>query len=197
MTQSENLSAAPVAGEAPVRRLPGEVGVWVFICGDMLVFALLFFVYLYYRAESLDSFQYSQQALSTVVGLLNTLVLLASSWFVARFMGAFRQGELLVARRFLLCAVAAALTFVGVKFFEYSSKIATGHTLLSGDFFMYYYMMTGIHLLHVLVGLAGLLYLLTVVGKRETSHMLVECAAVYWHMVDLLWIFLFPLLYLI
>ncbi len=179
------------------RRLPAEAGVWVFILGDMTVFALLFFVFLYYRRLDLVEFQSSQQSLNVLLGQINTLILITSSWFVARFMGAYKTGDYLKAKNFLAAGIVAGGAFVAIKVFEYTEKITAGDTILSGDFFMYYYMMTGIHLMHVLVGIAGLLYVYSALSKQRGSLLVVECAAVYWHMVDLLWIFLFPLFYLL
>ena len=182
------------------KRIPGESGIWVFVMGDMLIFALFFFVFLYYRDADLALYQESQKELSGSMGLLNTVVLLSSSWCVARFMHYLRNDALGVARRYLLLAILLGVTFGVVKFFEYDAKLAQGIVLTTNDFFMYYYMLTGIHMLHVILGVAGLIFVNFIVkneGKTSKVTVISECAAVYWHMVDLLWIMLFPLLYLI
>ena len=179
--------------------LPGESGVWVFILGDMLMFAAFFIVFMFYRGEDVALYAKSQLTLNQHLGAANTFLMLSSSWCVAVAVETARGGRPRAAQGWLLSAMACAVGFVVVKFFEYSEKIAAGFTLTSDDFFMYYYMLTGLHLMHVLLGLGVLSYLwLTLRAPAAASTLrTLESGASFWHMVDILWIVLFALLYLV
>ena len=179
--------------------VPGEAGVWVFVLGDMLAFALFFAVYSYYRALDVPAFAAGQATLNQNYGALNTLLLLVSSWFVVLAVTDIREREGLLAPRLFMAAFACGLAFVVVKAFEYGEKFGAGITITTSDFFMYYFIFTGLHLVHVLIGMGVLLYLIVLArsdmsGEHDLKLMESEC--VYWHMVDLLWIVLFPLFYL-
>jgi len=181
------------------RHLPGEAGVWVFILGDLLIFAALFITFAYYRSNDVASFIESQHALNQRCGALNTIFMLTSSWCVAIAVQVARVGKTRAARRWLVGGMACAVCFVVVKIFEYQEKIAAGITLTSNDFFMYYYMLTGLHLMHVLLGLGVLIFLWRSLYApvSHTSVRTLESGACFWHMVDLLWIVLFALLYML
>ena len=188
--------------------MPGEVGIWVFILGDMVIFGLFFIVYVYYRGLDLELYRQSQATLNQNYGAINTLFLLASSWFVAMAVDDMRSKTTRLAPRFFVLAMLCGLGFSVVKIIEYREKITAGITLTTNDFYMYYYIFTGLHFLHVLIGMGVLVFLwfkarAAVQGKGELpiaekakEMMLIESGASYWHMVDLLWIVLFPLLYL-
>lgn len=178
--------------------IPGEAGVWVFIMGDMLIFGLFFAVFAYYHAQAPLIFAESQALLNKHYGALNTLILLTSSWFVVMAVQAARQSN---RRRSFWCFTAAWLcgaAFSTVKIIEYSEKINAGIYMTSNDFFMYYYIFTGLHFLHVVIGMFLLGFVLLKLKGSERSGELsfFEVAASYWHMVDVLWIILFPLIYL-
>lgn len=185
--------------------MPGEPGVWVFILGDMLMFALFFAVFVYYRAQDPALYLQSQATLNANLGALNTLLLLTSSWFVVGAVQDARGGHIARARARIALAVLCGVAFVTVKFFEYRDKLGAGITVTSNDFYMYYYMLTGIHLLHVLIGMGVLIFLWralrqdavqpdTPLSATALGHL--ESGASFWHLVDMLWIFLFALLYL-
>lgn len=180
--------------------LPAEEGVWMFVLGDMIIFGLFFVVYLYYRNFDIAAFNESQALLNVNYGVINTILLLTSSWFVVTGIEAVRKAETLLAKRLFLLAFCCGLGFGLVKFVEWSEKIRAGYTLLTNDFFMYYYILTGIHFLHVIIGMVVLAFMInkTKHGQSGPDHIgHYESGGVYWHMVDLLWIVLFPLLYLI
>ncbi|MGU3500952.1 cytochrome c oxidase subunit 3 [Mycobacterium sp. C31M] len=202
------MTSAPVAADDrssaeksdPQRHLPGEEGMWVFIFGDMTVFALLFGVYLYYRGQDVAQFNESQLLLNQTFGVVNTLVLLTSSLLVVTAVRAVRRGALPLARWLTIGAIVCGLIFVANKAVEYSEKIAHGLVPATNDFFMYFYVMTGLHLFHVAIGLALLLFVVKLTRRpaldgREQRYL--EGSACFWHMVDLLWIVIFPLLYLV
>ena len=188
-----------VAAARSGEHLPGEAGVWVFILGDMVVFALLFGVFVYYRAADVPLFASAQLSLNQSLGALNTLLLLTSSWFVVHGVEAVRAQRATLARGLLAAAFGCGVGFMVVKYFEYGEKLRAGHTITSNDFFMYYYLLTGIHLLHVTIGMAVLAYLwqrLRGAIDMDAQLSAVECGASFWHMVDILWILLFALVYL-
>jgi nitric oxide reductase NorE protein len=191
-----------MSSEAQSRRhLPGEAGIWVFIFGDILVFSLFFSTYLYYRRQDLALFVSSQARLDQGLGVLNTLLMLSSSWFVATAVQtARRQGRNRTTPWCLALAFLCGAGFVVVKYFEYGAKIRAGFTLNSNDFYMYYYMFTGIHLLHVLIGMGVLLYLQRLASAASYGDQTLrnlESGGSFWHVVDLLWIVLFALFYLV
>lgn len=180
--------------------LPGEVGIWVFIMGDMTVFGLFFCTFMYYRAQEVAEFVASQPQLHQNFGAINTLLLLTSSWFVATGVKAARRGMGRLTPRLFSLALLCGLGFCAVKFFEYRDLIERGITLTTNDFFMYYFVFTGIHLLHLVIGMGVLLFMtlhLRNTKATDVNQGLIEGGACYWHMVDLLWIVLFPLLYLV
>jgi len=182
------------------KHLPGEPGVWVLIGGDTLVFSLLFVTYLTYRNASLSIYEGGQRLLDLPLGLLNTILLLSSSWCVAQAVRAARRNHLRPASTFFGLGFLCGAGFVAVKAVEYHEKFAAGLDIGTNEFFMFYFVLTGIHLLHVLVGLsllAGLRHKI-----RRQAHIsgpdmvLIESGATFWHLVDVLWIVLFALLYL-
>ncbi len=176
--------------------VPGEAGVWVFILGDMSVFGIFFVFFSLYSAQDPALFQASQALLNKHYGAINTLFLLSSSLFVVAALHRFRAGATRSARRHISLAFILGLCFVVLKFVEYLEKAQAGYTLTSNDFFMFYYILTGIHFLHVSIGMVVLVLLYRIAD--QPSHLKkFESGAAYWHMVDLLWIVLFPLLYLI
>lgn len=191
-------NAAVVEGKP--RHLPGEVGVWIFILGDMLIFSLFFFVFIFYRAQDVATFTASQATLNQHYGAFNTILLLTSSWFVVLGVEATRRKMQSIAVKMFPLAFLCGLGFGIVKFFEYGEKISKGVTLTTNDFYMYYYIFTGIHFLHVLIGMGVLLFLWAKARRAAFEPgdiRTFESGGAYWHMVDLLWIVLFPLLYLV
>ena len=192
----------------PKPHVPGEVGIWVFILGDMVIFGLFFIVFVYYRGLNVDLYTQSQATLNQNYGAINTLFLLASSWFVAMAVDDMRNKTVKLAPVFFPLAMLCGLGFGVVKIIEYSEKLSAGITITSNDFYMYYYIFTGLHFLHVLIGMGVLVFLwhrARLAAKQALTRdaavidkdmVLIESGASYWHMVDLLWIVLFPLLYL-
>jgi nitric oxide reductase NorE protein len=180
--------------------VPGEEGLWVLIMGDMLVFSIFFATYLVYRAQNVALYVRSQLSMERGYGLLNTGLLLTSSWFVAIAVSDARAGRRERALRMLLGALACGIGFVISKAFEWGGKIRLGITLNSNEFYTFYYMLTGIHLLHVLIGLVVLSYLLARSRRPAPGAgyvAVMEGGGAFWHLVDLLWIVLFALIYLV
>jgi nitric oxide reductase NorE protein len=181
------------------RRLPGIEGVWVFVFADMTMFALMFGCFMADRRHNPALFEESRRALSLNFGGINTLILLTSSMLVVLAIDALRQGRSRSAPGFFALALACGCAFMVSKALEYAQKFEAGISLLSNDFFMYYFVLTGIHLGHVIAGnvVLAVLWHKSRSAPAGGSLGLYEGGATYWHMVDLLWVCLFPLLYLV
>lgn len=172
----------------------------MFIGGDLVLFSFLFFLFLHYRADDPAGFTASQAHLDQNLGLLNTLLMLTSSWLVAsgvRFATQQRGG---LASRCFLGAVSCAGGFAVVKAVEWGTKVNDGFTMSTDDFFMFYFCYTGIHMIHVVIG-SGVLLTIAATARRNNfagdELRNIESGASFWHLVDLLWIVLFALLYLV
>lgn len=182
------------------RRIPGESGTWVFLFGDMLVFGAFFVTFLVERAKTPDVFDAARATLHIGVGVVNTLVLLTSSLCVVLALNAIRVGARRIATRAVAAAMVCGVAFIALKVSEYVSLATAGHGPGANDFYLYYFILTGLHLFHVCLGLGALSFVLSQTRRTElsvTRTALVEGAACFWHLVDLLWIFLFALLYLV
>ena len=191
---------SPVAGVSrhqSTSYLPGDSGMWFFIVGDLLIFGVYFVCYMLYRAQDQELFLYSQQFLSQGIGVANTVILLTSSLFVALGTEAARNGKIQDAVRLIALAFACGALFPLFKMAEWLPKISAGHTPGENLFFMYYYVMTGLHLLHVLLGLTIMGFMLrNLKASAEPDIKFIEVGAIYWHMVDVLWLVLFAVFYL-
>ncbi len=184
------------AADVDSTHTPGDGHMWVMVLGDLIIFGAYFIIFMIYRAMDPQEFLRSQQALNVNIGALNTLVLLASSWFIARSVQVTRAGHPVAALRLTYLGGACGVAFIALKGFEWSTEIAAGHTISVNEFFMFYYMLTGVHLFHVSLGLLILgIAVRELRNPRRRRPVMVESAATYWHMVDLLWIVIFGLLY--
>jgi len=184
----------------PAATLPGDSGVWFFIVADMCAFALFFLVFMAGRAADPALYETSRRLLDLRFGLANTLILLTSGAFMAQAARSAQQGDWLRTRRFLLITLITGLPFGASKALEWSAKAAHGITLTTNEFFTYYFIFTGVHFLHFAIGIAVLIVLRNVAadGAKPAALRLrwIEAGGAYWHMVDLLWIVLFAMLYL-
>jgi nitric oxide reductase NorE protein len=176
---------------------PGEPSMWFFVIGDLIIFGVYFVAYMYYRQQDHELFLQSQARLNLDIGAINTVVLLTSSLFVALGTSAARAGKTAEGVRLFGIALAFGAAFPLFKVFEYVPEIIAGSTPGTNLFFMYYFVMTGMHLCHVLLGLVILSFVIrNLKGSAPPKISLVETGATYWHMVDILWLVLFALLYL-
>lgn len=186
--------------DAPAQRtpaLPGDAGMWVFVLGDMVIFGVYFIVFMVYRGHEQAVFLASQRHLSLASGAVNTLVLLAGSRFAALAVAAARAGDNRRAGRLIQWCGLCGLAFLLIKAHEWYSLVSAGLTVQRNNFYMFYYAFTGVHLFHVLMGLVVLGVMLAELRRPAGRRTwLIEAGAIYWHMVDLLWIILFALLYL-
>jgi nitric oxide reductase NorE protein len=177
--------------------VPGESSMWFFVIGDLLIFAVYFVGYMYFRGQNHELFLRSQARLNLDIGAVNTVVLLTSSLFVALGVQAARAGDTADALRRFWVALVFGAAFPLLKMFEWIPEITSGLTPGTNLFFMYYYVMTGMHLCHVLLGLVIMCFIIRSLKTGEAQKIsFVETGATYWHMVDVLWLVLFALLYL-
>lgn len=180
--------------------LPGDFAIWIFILAEMLVFGVLFVVYAFSRANQVEIFNASQAALSRAAGAVNTLVLITSSYFVVRAVSAVKLEKSAVCARWLIAAWVLGAVFVVIKLWEFKQKFAAGIGPDSNDFYMFYFALTSFHFMHVVMGMIILAFVIAKArrgGYSALDHVGVETGASFWHMVDLLWIILFPLVYVI
>ncbi|MFL6090104.1 MAG: cytochrome c oxidase subunit 3 [Aeromicrobium sp.] len=206
LTARRTQNNANPAGKIRSRKIPGESGIWIFLLGDMLVFAEMFFIFVLLRAQNRELFATSQNLVNPFFGLIYTLLLLASSWAVVMAVSTARKGSIDLSSRLLWWGFAGGAAFAAIKIVEYATKLTAGITPATNQFFMMYFVMTLVHLLHACVGLAALVYVrtqVTALGFAEPDSVdrlerlrMIEVGAVFWHMVDLLWIVLFALFYL-
>lgn len=202
-----------------------KLGMWLFLCTEVLLFSGLFVAYGIYRSLHPEVFLHASHLLDVKMGGLNTVVLIGSSLTMALAVRAAQLGQRKWLNLNLLLTLGLAGCFLVVKYFEYSHKLHLGiapgrffapdasnpelATILNtkgqtleyvNNFFSIYYMMTGLHGLHVLIGMVAITWIwLRALRNDFTPHYYypVECVGLYWHLVDLIWIYLFPLLYLI
>ena len=189
-----------------------KMGMWIFIITEVLFFGGLFAAYIIYRAWYPELYTLASEELDTILGGVNTLVLIGSSLTVAL---AIRSAQLDRNKGIIInlaITIALACTFLVIKYFEYTHKFHLGiypgefYTFEGIDhpkaniFFSLYYMMTGLHGIHVVVGIGLMIWLLVRAVKDHFGseyYTPVEITGLYWHLVDIIWIFLFPLFYLI
>lgn len=189
-----------------------KLGLWCFLVTEVLLFGGLFVAYIIFRGLYPDLFHEASAHLNKVMGGVNTVVLICSSLTMALAVDATKHNQLPRAQVLMWLTVLCALIFMGVKYFEYAHKFHEGllpgahfafHGIANsraGLFFSLYFMMTGLHGIHVLVGIGLILWSIRLAGQRRVGAEYftpVELTGIYWHLVDLIWIYLFPLLYLI
>ena len=190
--------------------LGARLGMWLFLFSELLLFGGLFLLYAVYLARYPADFAAGGGQLDTLLGTSNTLLLITSSLTVALALSALQQGRRQLCQILLCTTVLASLLFLTIKGIEWQAKF--GHGIFPGGtelealpagqqiFFSLYFVTTGLHGLHVLVGTALLLWSLGLTYKgqvTEQNPLLLENCALYWHLVDLIWIFIFPLYYLL
>ncbi|MFQ6612627.1 MAG: cytochrome c oxidase subunit 3 family protein [Fidelibacterota bacterium] len=189
-----------------------KLGMWVFLLTEILTFGGLFVAYTVFRALNPDMFYNAHKALNVYMGTLNTVVLITSSVTVVLAIHSIQLNRQKQTFYYLLVTILLACVFLVVKYFEYSHKIHLGqlfgkyytYTGIEGTnphiFFSIYFLMTGLHGLHVLIGIALITWVMIRLRKNEFSseyYTPIENVGLFWHLVDMIWIFLFPLFYLI
>ena len=192
-------TATTFAVEEP-KLLPGDLAMWFFIFMELLVFGIAFIGYAVMRLQNIEMFNKYQLTLNTELGAANTMLLITSSYFVVRAVHAIKLNKVRYCYYWLYAAIAGGAGFLILKAFEYQDKFSAGISLSTNTFYMFYLSLTMFHFLHVIL---GMIILLAVAIKAQkgaystTNYTGVEAGASYWHMVDLVWIVLFPMLYII
>ena len=174
-----------------IDELPGDLMIWVLIVSELLVFGAGLLAFLGMRAMDPVAFAADQEALNRVAGAANTIVLVTSGYCAARAVNAAAHSVRSM-RLWLAAAMAFGVVFLVVKGFEYAEKARHGIGIETSDFFTFYYLLTGFHALHVVAGLIVFALLMRWGTPRN-----LEAGAGFWHMVDLVWVLLFPIIYLV
>jgi len=191
----------------------GRMGVWIFLVTEILFFGGMFCAFFVFRSWYFDGFKEAHHHLDKVMGGINTVVLIASSLTMALGVRSAQRSKKTLTVAMLAMTIGFACVFLVIKYFEYShkfhegflpgaslavEKFQTGYD--AGVFFAVYFMMTGVHGLHVVIGIGLITWILVRASKGQFSsryYAPVEGVGLYWHLVDLIWIYLFPLLYLV
>ena len=182
---------------------PGDFGIWLVVYIELITFGLLFIGYAFTSAGQIEIFNQSQLLLDQKLGFINTLILLTSSYFVVKALEAVKKFDADVARkkasRWLIYAMSLGALFLVIKILEISDKYSQGINLSTNTFFMFYIILIVFHFLHVVLGMIILFNVRQNVKAQmysKDNFKGIETGGVYWHLVDLLWIVLFPLVYI-
>ncbi len=198
--------------EMEQQRESAKLGMWIFLLTEILLFGGLFTVYAIFRAWNPDMFYNAHKHLNVFLGSINTIVLISSSVTMALAIRSTQLGNRKRTLIFLAVTLFFAAVFLVIKYFEYQHKFELGqlpgkyytYTGIEGNnphiFFSIYFMMTGLHGIHVIVGMGLITWIMRKTSKNIFSaeyYTPLEMTGLYWHLVDIIWIFLFPLLYLV
>ena len=177
----------------------GKLGVWLFLASEVMLFGALFSTYILLRVGAVE---WPHGELSIPLGAINTVILICSSVTMVVAWAKLKMGDFARGRMFVLVTVALALVFLVNKYFEYAEHFAKGEAPWHSTFFAIYFTLTGLHGLHIIGGIVVMLYLAGPGAKlwhrnSEQYTNRIEYTGLYWHFVDIIWIFLFPILYLL
>lgn len=176
---------------------PGGLLIWIIIYLELITFGMALAALAYYGAAERSLFHHDSQQLNKGIATANTILLLSSGFLVAKGVQMYKTGRNDDTARFFLWAILAGLGFLALKGIEYYIKLEAGLGMDYSSFFMFYWLLTGFHWIHVLVGLIILVILRRSVLKEKGSTDDLEAGAAFWHMCDLIWLLLFPVLYLL
>lgn len=193
-----HTASTPALPQPAPRRLPGDLAIWFFILAEMLAFAVFFAAYAFARTKNVEMFNLYQQTLDRDLGAINTVLLVTGSWCVVLAVQAAHRDDQSAISRNLLLGFLCGGGFIAVKVIEYAAKFGAGISLSTNTFYMFYISLTFFHFMHVLLGMVILAILWFqsrqgVYTSQQANGL--ESGAAYWHMVDLLWLVLFPLVY--
>jgi cytochrome c oxidase subunit 3 len=187
-----------------------KMGMWIFLFTELLFFGGLFLLYAVYRSQYIEEFHTAAEGLDRMLGAVNTIILITSSLTMALSIAAVKNDDMKLSLKFQTSTILLAAAFLVVKYFEWGAKISHGiypgspellnHTQGNIIFYSLYFVTTGLHGLHVVAGIIVLAYMMTLSMKgriNSRDFIKLENSGLYWHFVDIVWIYLFPLLYLI
>jgi cytochrome c oxidase subunit 3 len=191
-------------------KMGAKIGMWLFLLTELLLFGGMFLIYGAYRYMNNEDFHAAGQGMNTIIGAFNTVILLTSSLTVAMSITALQKGNKRLSITLLGFTIFFAVWFLINKYFEWSHEIRNGIYPKSPEllnrsqgeilFFGLYYVMTGIHGIHVIIGIVILSFMVSFIARDKVTpadYSKLENSGLYWHLVDIIWIFLFPLFYLL
>jgi nitric oxide reductase NorE protein len=196
MTAAAN--GATNTGSKATERVPGEIDMWFFVVFEALIFTSYFCVYLYSRTQHPKAFLEAQSALTLPLGIVDTILLLTSSWAIARCVRHARAARYRAAQQLALLTGGLGVAFLALKLVEWVTLIQDGHTFTSNDFMQHFFFLTGMHAIHLLIGFVvlGVLFRQLADPQRRSQETIETCST-YWHTVDLYWVLIFALLYIV
>lgn len=191
MTATEELPAE-------TERVPGEGDMWFFVVFESLIFTAYFCVYLYARTQHPRAFLAAQSAVTLPLGILQTILLLTSSWAMARCVQEARAGRYRSAQRLAMVTAGLGVAFLACKVTEWVRLIGDGHTFSSSEFMQHFFFLTAMHAIHLLIGFVTLgVIVRQLADPQRRSQQTIETCSTYWHTVDLFWVLIFALLYIV
>lgn len=208
--ESNTRAVLPAEAEGGIDYTGKKVGMWIFLFTELLFFGGMFLLYSVFRSRYAAEFHVAAQQENLLLGSINTTILLTSSFTIAVAIAAIRKGNKILSLFMQMATMMFGICFLIIKYFEWMEKISRGlypnsAVMLNqgkGDvlFFSLYYVMTGIHGIHVMIGLI-VIYIMFTYTRRgiidRDNFAKLENTGLYWHFVDIVWIYLFPLFYLI
>lgn len=197
---ADAVSAPHVVHAENTRRFPGNKGIWVGITCEFVEFALMFVVYFIARYYNPEAFREGPERIWTTAGAINTGIMVTSSFFIARSVGAMREDKKHAAMRWLIAAMVIALGYPVVKLLEVDWNLARGIDGRAGIFYTVYYYLTFNHMVHACWGILGMAWVLARMMANAYSaeqHDGLEALASYWHATDIVWLAIFPLFYVL
>ena len=179
---------------------PGGILVWIIVAVELLTFGMGLVVFQVHARESHELFAAGRAALSQSIGMINTMILLTGGWFMTIAIGNLRNGNILKSRGWLIATITSGLLFLALKGFEYADKLSHGYDLHADTFYTLYWLLTGFHFIHVAVAVIILLFMWwgILAGRyTKSDHEDVESSGIFWHMCDLIWLLVYPVVYLL
>lgn len=178
---------------------PGGILLWIIIFLELITFGMALVAMAYYDTQEPEIFHTSRLQLNSILGTINTLFLIVSGYFMAVSVRYLKKNEIKKSSLFLKLTMLGGVLFLVLKAFEYSHKIEMGLTIGYNTFFAFYWLLTLFHVIHVIVGLVILVSVHIGINKKTSSTTIedVEASAAFWHMCDLIWLLLFPIIYLL
>ncbi len=191
--------SAPAISSKHILYPPGGLLIWSLVLMELFTFGVALVVFAYSANNEPEAFHQSRLLLNPTYGVINTVFLLVSGYFMAVSLGHFKRGNQQLARQFMRITMLGGVLFLTLKSVEYYEKLSHGLDLSYDTFFTYYWLLTSFHVMHVLVGLV-ILFRLSLQLKRPKSNVSeedFEAGATFWHMCDIIWLILFPVMYLL
>ncbi|VXC13215.1 Nitric oxide reductase NorE protein [Flavobacterium sp. 9R] len=176
---------------------PGGILMWIIIFLELITFGIALVAFAYYGNENTAIFHQSRMQLNTTFGIINTVFLLTSGFFMANAVHLYKNNEIQKSSMFFQLAMLGGVLFLILKGTEYYQKIESGISLDTNLFYTFYWLLTGFHVIHVIVGLIILVWINYLMTKKNSATTLedVEASAAFWHLCDLIWLLLFPIIY--